>query len=137
MMGNPFGIEQVDVGGIIGAYQSGQDRRRTLIERQRADDKTERLTQLYQKLSKKLSNPKGGDPVSSGVAGAYAQLPAAPSRTIDMPELGAVPLGQPQAPAAPAQSAMEPHHQSFMQQHGDTISEIMGIDSAAGCEAAN
>jgi hypothetical protein len=63
---------------LISAYEAGQDRRRQLIERERADQKEAALTKAYSGL--KFSQPKGGDPQSGGVAGAYPpQAPAASS----------------------------------------------------------
>jgi hypothetical protein len=108
---------------LISAYEAGQDRRRQLIERERADQKEAALTKAYSGL--KFSQPKGGDPQSGGVAGAYppqapaatsgglvatpqqeaesaamaARLPNAPMYANDGP--------MPQAPVAPRQTLME------------------------------
>jgi len=121
---------------LISAYEAGQDRRRMLIERQRADDKQSRLDALYLKLQPgtPAQQAKGGDPQSGGVAGVYAppQAPAAPSQDMPLPVAG----GQPDmpAPAPVATTVPHPAQQSFLQQHAETLSQIMGIDPAVGAQ---
>lgn len=96
-----------------------------MIDRERADQKQSRLDSLYMKLQQPQgSQPKGGDPQSGGVAGAFApQAPATAAPAQPVPT--AAPNAEPVMAPSPAQ-------QSFMQQHGATIAEIMGIDPQQG-----
>jgi hypothetical protein len=118
---------------LISAYEAGQDRRRQLIERERADQKEAALTKAYSGL--KFSQPKGGDPQSGGVAGAYPpQAPAATSGGLvatpqQEAESAAMAARFPNAPMyandAPVRQAPVAPRQSLMEMNADPLSVIM------------
>jgi hypothetical protein len=118
---------------LISAYEAGQDRRRQLIERERADQKEAALTKAYSGL--KFSQPKGGDPQSGGVAGAYPpQAPAATSGGLvatpqQEAESAAMAARFPNAPMyandGPVRQAPVAPRQSLMELNADPLSGIM------------
>jgi hypothetical protein len=118
---------------LISAYEAGQDRRRQLIERERADQKEAALTKAYAGL--KFSQPKGGDPQSGGVAGAYPpQVPAATSGGLvatpqQEAESAAMAARFPNAPMyandAPVRQAPVAPRQSLMELNAEPLAQIM------------
>lgn len=87
-MPNPYGIEQVDVPGILGVYQGAQDRRVNQMLMQRkiaAEDRAVEQQHTISSIWKNYADPtKGGDPSSSAgaaspLAAPYAGSAAAPA----------------------------------------------------------
>lgn len=136
-MAGPYNITQVDVPGLIGAYQNAQDRRvnQMLLQRKMALEdrqiaKETALTSAYAKIRPPGSaQPKGGDPASTG-GGLAAPYASAPSATPPTPGITSAyapapvtdgidrnrPVGSPFSPAtipapvgaAPAATAVAP-----------------------------
>lgn len=77
---NPYGIEQVNVPGLLSVYEYAKDRRmnemlmQRKIEREDKEaERLERIQQAYARIKKPgvataYEQPKGGDPASGGVA---------------------------------------------------------------------
>lgn len=88
----PYNITQVDVPGILGAYQGAQQMRlqqmnaQRLSQRQEAEDEREHNTRM---TLAKVFAPKGGDPASSGTAPAPAGATQAgpPGQLVDPGQL--------------------------------------------------
>lgn len=137
-MAGPYNITQVDVPGLLGAYQNQQDRRvnQMLLQRKMAAEdrqiaKETALTAAYSKIRPPGSTQqRGGDPASTG-GGLAAPYASAPSATPSAPGISSAyavpapvadgidrnrPVGSPLSPAVipdpmggdPAATAMAP-----------------------------
>lgn len=123
-MAGPFGIEQVDVPGLLGAYQGAQDRVNAQQERrvnqmllQRKIDAEDRALEQQHTISgiwKNYVTPgQGGSTSTGGMAGAYsAPAPAQPAAPIAAPvtspllaAASAPPVPAPAVPSVPAAAA--------------------------------
>lgn len=117
-MAGGYNIAQVDVPGILGLYQQTQDRRvqQMLLERKiaaedRALARTESMSKIYSNLvipGQAGTQPKGGDPSSGGMSGAYAapSTPVAPSAPLAAQPGAVAPIAS--APWAPASDDPSP-----------------------------
>lgn len=112
-MANPFGIEQVDVPGILGVYQGAQDRRvnQMLLQRKmamedRALQQQERISNVYKNL-RDPDSAKGGGQSSpaGGLASAYAPPSPAPVAAPPASFDPSMPTGSPLSPATFPQGA--------------------------------
>lgn len=140
--------DMFDMGAVLNAYTAGRQNRQQqmLLQRQiaREDKQIERedkLRELYGRI--KRPEMKGGDPSTTAPAGGIASpyMPPPDARpTIDLPDVGAVPLGQPPAqPSGPqtVPSAIQGHPeftlhdqvpQGWMEANRDIFNEALAID---------
>lgn len=112
-MANPFGIEQVDVPGILGVYQGAQDRRvnqmllqRKMAAEDRAIENQETISNIYKNLRDPSSAKGGGQSTpAGGLASAYAPSSPAPAATPPASFNPSMPTGSPLSPATFPQGA--------------------------------
>ena len=124
--------DMFDIGGVLNAYTAGQQNRtqQMLLQRQikREDQQIERddaIRSVYARIQRPQS--KGGDPTAAAPAGGIASPYAPPPDTrptIDLPDVGAMPLGQP--PAQPSGPQTVP--QGWMLANQGIVNEALAID---------
>ena len=140
--------DMFDIGGVLNAYTAGQQNRtqQMLLQRQikREDQQIERddaIRSVYARIQRPQS--KGGDPTAAAPAGGIASPYAPPPDTrptIDLPDVGAMPLGQPPAqPSGPqtVPSVIQGHPeftmhdqvpQGWMEANQGIVNEALAID---------
>jgi hypothetical protein len=140
--------DMFDIGGVLNAYTAGQQNRtqQMLLQRQikREDQqiaREDKIREIYAKIKQPQS--KGGDPTAAAPAGGIASPYAPPPDTrptIDLPDVGAMPLGQPPAqPSGPqtVPSAIQGHPeftmhnqvpQGWMEANQGIVNEALAID---------
>lgn len=140
-------IQGVDVGGLIGAYESAKDRRvrQMLLERQiaaedRAIKRQEGIAGAYAKL--RPPTAKGGDQTSAGSGAATTPPAAAPAPSIASAYPTDIPHGSPlsperdpvappvsaPAPAPPASSFSAEPPQSWVEANRDVVAQLKALD---------
>lgn len=147
-MANPYGIEQVDVPGLIGIYQGAKDRRvnEMLLQRKiAAEDREIARSETISKAYRNLQPPgqaKGGGQTTpaGGMAAAYAPpaQQAAPPASFDpnmptgsplspatLPEQPGAPVAAPAA-EAPPQPAQMP--QGWYEANKGVVDQLMTVE---------
>lgn len=158
-MPNPYNITEVNVPGILSAYQDRQNQRlqQLLVQRKiaaedRAIEKESALAKAYGSIRlpgmSKGAEAKGGDQ-ASGVGGAYAppastdtgdlssgvSLAYAPKVTPEMQAMADEEYGAaPAAPQAEQPPQLTPQDQTWLQANGDVVQQVMGLDPVAGLQ---
>lgn len=108
---NPFGITEVDVPGVLGAYETGQNNRLLRMARQQQVQAAERQADREQGIREVMARVAGGGaPAKGGVAGAYAQPADVVGQSVAAGSGGMV--GTP-APTAPPATQAPAARQSF------------------------
>lgn len=157
-MPNPYNITEVNVPGILSAYQDRQNQRlqQLLIQRKiaaedRAIEKEGALAKAYGSIRlpgmSKGADAKGGDQ-ASGVGGAYTppastgtgdlsggvSLAYAPKVTPEMQAMADKEYGPAPTPQAEQPPQLTPQDQTWLQANGDVVQQVMGLDPISGLQ---
>lgn len=103
-MPNPYGITEVDVPGVIGAYETGQNNRLMRLARQQQIAAAERQAERQQRFDSLLL---GRSTDGKGATGAYSQA-ATPQAEQVVSDLHGLPSPAPATPAAPPAPPTQP-----------------------------
>jgi hypothetical protein len=129
-MAGPYGIEQVDVPGILGAYDAARQRRMQamLMDRQiqREDQQLEREHNMLSIMAK-IRAP-GNAPQSAGTAATAPSAPSvAPTAPAAIPAPVVAPAGSLRAPTLPGTAAPPPS--TWSETNQGVIGQLMTVDS--------